>query len=431
MKETKDVVACVVDHGQFVYVARRLARDFKQVYYTCDYESGYPSTRQGAIGDGFGDIERVDSLWQVKKSCDLFVFPDIGFANEQNELIAQGFPVWGTHGIDWMETERGLFLEQLGDLKMEVPPYRSIKGTTALREYFKDAEDVYVKISRWRGDWETFHWRSWDQDEIELIARELKVGKIKDEITFYVFDALDIEVEDGVDTWCIDGEWPSVVMHGMEKKDKFFIGTFQEFDDVPDEVREVNEKLSEFFQTFGYRGAFSSEVCITKDKTPYFTDPTCRFGSPPSQIQMEMIDNWGDVVWAGANGVCVDPVQVAKFGVQGIVQVGSDPVTVRESCVDISPDVEQWLKCSYCYGAGKTTVFPVQPEDSCRAWLIGIGDTIQGAIDHFTSNLAGLPDGATCSLDGLPDLLDEIRTAERMGMTFTDQPVPSPEDVHA
>lgn len=408
----------VVDHGQFPYIAQRLSRELNVAYYSPD-ERAMPLLREGSIGDGFPEVKRVRGIWD--KRVNTYCFPDIGFESEQKMLDSMAYACWGAQSGDRLEWDRGYFLKTLAQVGLEVPPHRVLYGMAALKSYLQGAQDKWIKVSKWRGDWETLHWRSWAEDEIELISRELRLGPLKEHITFYVFDELDIAVEDGVDTWCIYGNWPKTVIHGMEKKDKFFIATFTDYDKLPKEMRQVNEAIGPVLARHQYRGAFSTEVCITPDKTPYFTDATCRFGSPPSQLQMEMIGNWGEIVWEGARGNLVEPVIEHQFGIQGVVELCAD--ASEWAVLDLPKELRQWVKCSFCGELDGKIVFPPM-EGVLRAWLLGVGDSIQDAIAHFKDNAEMLPDGAHCSMEGLDDLLEEVKTAENMGMEFTTEPVP-------
>jgi hypothetical protein len=172
-----------------------------------------------------------------------------------------------------------------------------------------DKEDRWIKISRFRGDFETLHWRSWDEDSNRLDAFAVKFGPFREQINFYVFEPIDTDIEDGCDTWCIDGAYPELVIHGMEAKDKAYIGTWQKYSDLPEPLRRVGDAFSPILAGFDYRSFFSTEVRITEDGEPYFIDPTCRAGSPPSQVMTEMIANYSEIIWGGANGkgerVCI------------------------------------------------------------------------------------------------------------------------------
>ena len=86
-----------------IAIARRLARDMKHVYVFFPTEESFPTVNKAIIGDGFPDIERAESIWDVKDECDLFVFPDIYYVGEQTELEEQGKAVWGSRNADRYE----------------------------------------------------------------------------------------------------------------------------------------------------------------------------------------------------------------------------------------------------------------------------------------------------------------------------------------
>lgn len=273
MKPVSDVVCTVVDHGLFLPIALKLAEQMKHVYYFSPVESMMPKLADGMIGEGFDNLTRINSPWEAEHA-DLFVFPDIGFGPLQKHLREMGKPVWGHNGGDILETHRGRHLMKLNELEMDLPPFEIVKGMANLRAYLKDVEDKYIKISKWRGDWETFHWRSWCEDEGALDQSAYHLGPGKELITFYVFDAIDTDIEDGIDTYCIDGQWPKLVVHGMERKDKGFLCAVQEMDKISKAVTIVNDLFGPVLGEYGYRGFFSSEVRI-KDEFSYFIDPTC------------------------------------------------------------------------------------------------------------------------------------------------------------
>lgn len=422
-------ITCVVaDHGLFLPVARRLARDFKKVFYWTPHEKAFPSV-QDMIGDGFPDIERVDSVWEVKDECQLFVFPDVGFSPMQKELLSQGKSVWGARDADRLEISRGKFLKALAATYLPVPVFDAIRGMTALRDHLEPLDDKYVKISRFRGDCETFHYRDWGSDEATLDALAVKLGPWKEEIVFYVLDPIETDIEDGCDAYCIDGKWPSLVIHGMEMKDKAYIGTFQKFDDLPDEVRVVNEAFAPILAQYQYRSFFSTEVRITKDGESYFIDPTCRAGSPPSQIMCEMIGNLGEIIWSGANGELVEPEPVSKFGVQALICAKGDKTAWRT--IEFPDELDQWVKFGNCCKIKGRLCFPPDAgrDGNEIGWLVGIGDTMDDAINSLKEHSEELPDGVTCDYSVLADLLKEINEAEGKGMEFSEQPIPEPSSI--
>lgn len=424
--KTSDITCCVVDKGLFLHLAIRLARDYKRVMYWSPWESAFPSCHQSVIGDGFKEIERVESIWEVKDECDLFVFPDVGYGPLQRELRGQGYPVWGHMGGDELELYRGKFMDVLKDVGLPEPTFEKITGITALRDHLRNVTDKYIKVSLYRGDFETFHFRSWEEDRVEIDVWSVRFGAIGEQVIFYVFDPIDTEIEDGMDSYCIDGQWPTVAFHGMECKDKFLIGTVVNIEEIPEEVTLVNDKIGPVLGEYGYRGFFSTEVRITKDKESYFIDPTCRCASPPSQVMGELYENLGEIIWNGAHGVCIDPEPTAKFGVQGMLNVSGEKTDWKS--FDLPDELERWVKPSFACKVDSALCFPPQEHDSLCGWLTATGDTILGAIEAFRELQKALPDGVTVDDSGIPKLLEEIKEAEKMGMEFTDQKVPEPQE---
>jgi len=430
MSKVKDIVACVVDHGRFVHVARTLGEQYAKVYYTSPEERDCPLMRETSVGDGFEEMERVESLWTVSDQVDVAIFPDIGFAGEQWELRRQGIPVWGCGDAGELEWNKGLFLRELEKSGLEVPPHRIIKGLTNLKLYLKEEEDKYIKIDKHRGDFETMHWTSWDEMEGELDSYAVRFGPLKEHVIFYVFDAIETELEDGIDAWRAGGKWPETVLHGMECKDKAFIGTMAKFSDLPDEVRCANEAFGHILDRLTVRGAmkFSTEVRITEDKKSFFNDPTCRFGSPPSQGECLLIKNLGEIIYRGALDDMVEPETEDDFVVQALVTC-SDRDDWRSWRLD--EEVESHLKSAFCCRTdGKLCLAPITEYHSKEAgYLCDTGKTMKAAIESLRDLKDKLPCELKCEFASLADLLKEIQEAESKGMEFTDQPVPEPETI--
>lgn len=426
MKETSDVVACVIDHGLFLPIAQKLAEQYKHVYWWSPWDDGFPKLEHGMVGDGFDNITRVKNIWKVKSKCDLFVFPDVGFDGLQSELTSQGYPVWGHHGGDQLESMRGLFMETVKEVGMEVPTFETITGITALREFLKDKKDKWIKISRWRGDWETLHWRDWSHDEMTLDKYAYRLGPLKDHLKFYVFDPIDTDIEDGIDTYCINGKWPKTVMHGMECKDRSYLCSVQPLEDIDERVRIVTDKFGDVLARYGYRGFFSCEVRIQGD-TSYFIDPTCRAASPPSQVMTELFSNLGEIIWGGANGELVEPEPSAEFGVQSLISCEREKGEWK--VLDIPPELKQWVKCGYACEIDGRLCIPPNPLENALGWLTATGDSIQSAISSLKEHCEALPDGFKCDVDSMAHLLKEAHEAQEEGIELTEQPIPEPKVV--
>ena len=162
----------------------------------------------------------TDDFWLHKKEINTFCFPDVRHCGEQIELRSQGLAVWGAgHGMD-LELSREFFLRKLEELGLDVPPYDVIVGITNLRLFLKDKKDIYIKVSKWRGSWETCCFRSWEESEYMLDVWAVRFGGVKESVRFICFPKIETDLEIGADTYCVDGQWPSQMLHGIERKDR-------------------------------------------------------------------------------------------------------------------------------------------------------------------------------------------------------------------
>ena len=430
-KNIKDVVCCVQDHGRFVHIARTLGNAYAKVFYTSPEERDCPLLREASVGQGFDEIERVKSLWDVKDECSLFVFPDIGFEAEQRELRSQGLPVWGCGDAGLLESDKGLFLDTLSETDLPVAPHTIIKGLTNLMLHLKEEEDKYIKIDFYRGDFETMHWTCWAEMEGELDSYAVRFGKLKEQVVFYVFDAIDAEIEDGVDAWCVGGEWPETVLHGVENKDKSYIGTLQKFSELPEEVRCVNDCFGPILNKLTNGGAmkFSTEVRITDEGESFMIDPTCRFGSPPSQGECLLIKNLPEIIYRGALGEMVEPDTEDEFVVQAFLSLSGDRDEWKS--VELDDELDEHIKGGFCCKVDGVLCLPPITEyhTSEVGYLCATGKTMKSAIENLRDLKDKLPCSLKCEFNSLADLLKEIHEAEESGMPFTEEIVPEPEEI--
>lgn len=423
MKPIHEVVACVVDHGLFPHIALAMAEQCETVFYCGPSEKVMRRFEDDAVGDGFEKIRRIESPFQVEDIADVFVFPDTGFRYEQLKLLKDGKAVWGHHGADVLECHKGEFLNVLAKLGMEVPPHTVVKGFDKLVAHLRDKEDKWVKVSKWRGDWETFHWRNETLDGDFLRGHPYNRCPARALFTFYIFDKIDTTIEDGIDTWCIDGKWPKNVLHAMERKDKSLLGAIQPMKDIHESVRFVNDKFGPYLgENFGYRGPFSTEV-----RPPYFIDPTCRFGSPPSQLQTVLIKNLPEVIYRGALGEVVEPEHDDVFGAQVLITADRD----KEEYLtfDMDPELRPFVKSAFCFEIDGIVRIAPNPLENWAGWLVATGKSVRHVVDLLKERKEMLPPGFDCDITSLADLLRELEDAEKKGIEISDHEVPPQEIV--
>ena len=310
---------CVVDNGLFIELAIMLSKSFGKVYYYSPWQSGFVKSNSIIIGEGVPNIERINYVFDIINKVDLWVFPDVYFSDMQVYLASIGKRVFGSRKGDELELYRKESKEHFKKLGLPVGKYAVVKGLDDLREYLKQHDNVYIKLSFTRGDTETFHSENYDNIEPKLDELEHTLGAVKHIKEFIVEDAIDDAVETGIDTICIDGKFPDHAMVGIEVKDKGYIGKIRKYSELPKEITHFNDVISDTLKKYKYRNFYSTEIRVTKEHKDFMTDLCSRAGSPPNELYQNMYLNLADIMWFGAEGECLDVEFKDEYGAEVLI----------------------------------------------------------------------------------------------------------------
>lgn len=415
------------DHGFFLPVARKLAESFGRVYYTTPWEKAYPSLNDAILGDGFGDVSRVNDLWEVKSKVDLFVFPDIYHCGMQKELAEQGYRVWGARdGMD-LEVKREFFLSKLKELGLDVPEYEVVVGVSALRNYLRDKENIYIKLSKYRGSFETKCFRNWKLDEGLLDLWAVRFGGVREAIRFICFPEIETKLEIGCDTYNVDGRWPSWVLHGIEKKDSAYLSSVTALDAMPEELTDIMHRFSGYLASVNYRQFWSMEVRVAEEGN-FFIDATTRGGLPSTASQMDLWKNYAEILWHGADGEMVEPQYEENYSAECMVKVHGEDGAWES--IDLDPELKKHVKLCDCCEVGDLAWFPSDEKAIEEVgWLCTTGGTPTEVAKEMNRLADMLPDGADAAVESLADIIREVEEANSKGIPFADDPMPDPEIV--
>jgi hypothetical protein len=409
----KDKTVCVIDCGLFIELAALLAKSFGKVYYYSEWVSSFPKSNTILVGKGIPGVTRIDAIWKHVQEIDLFVFPDVYQGPLQIQLEMMGKRVWGARLGEDLELNRVGSKEHMKKIGIDIGPYTVVKGIDALREHLKKNKDQFVKISRTRGDMETFHSKNYKLIEPRLDELEHSLGEKKRYMEFVCEDAINDAVEIGYDGYTIDGQFAKKGTWGVEIKDKAFVMKTQSYDSMPKAVTDVNEKLVKTFKSYRYRGFYSSELRLTKDGKAFMIDPCARMGSPPGELMQIMFKNLPEILWNGAEGKLVEPEFAAPWGAE--VLIHSPWADKNWQAVEFPADMRDNVKLrNLTIMGGKYYVVPHHlglPEIGA---VVALGDTMQEAIDsckelaaqvegYFVSNYAEGLDAAQGEFDKLSE----------------------------
>lgn len=403
--------------GDYTHLAEAVVDDFEQVLYWTPSDASFRRARDLLPGIGLDGIERIDDLFDHLDRCDLVVFPDVGYAGLQTYLRRQGMPVFGSGDADRLERDRAFLKKVCEQLDIQTAAGVGVRGLDALRGILNTSSSLWVKLSWFRGDGETFEHQSpiLSRDTLNEIA--MKLGPYGSLAEFVVETPIADDdgpcVEIGFDTFCADGVFPSRGLFGYEVKDSAFVGSSAY---LSDRLRSTQQKLRPALQAFAYRGAFSSETRENSEGT-YFIDATCRFGSPPSELQSKMITNLGEILWGYANGEVVEPEFAARYGAQIVLR--SSTFEERPIAVQIDrPD--RTAIHGHCNIDGVDWAVSMN-EIAEMGGAIGLGDTMEAAIAEATEVAKSIK-GTGISYDSgaLTKVLETVHEGENLGIRWSD-----------
>lgn len=432
MSELSPITACVCDSDRslFLPLAMHLARSrqFKRVLYHTDAQRSFPTVGECSLGSGFEGFDRVDDFWlpKVKNDIELFIFPDISRAGTQLELESQGKIVWGSRQGDTYEIWRELFHKTLEKIGLEPPDNHVCQGLDELWEFLGDKENVWIKVSRVRGTHETTKFRNMRLDEGLLYRWGMKYGPLLNKIRFIVCFEIPTELEIGADTYSIDGKWPSLMLHGLEKKDRAYFSAVTERDKMPDQIQEILDAFGPELAKHRYRNQISFEDRVAKDKH-YWIDATQRGGLPSSASQYTAWSNLPEIIYHGAQGEMVDPVPSCKFTAECILTLKGDKD--EWGVTEIPPELAEWMNCGAACEVDGLICFHPDPSQTGNeiGWLCATGDTMEEVVENMKGYADALPDGVDADTDALVDLLQEVHEEEKQGIQFSDDTPPEPQ----
>lgn len=427
MKDVSQIKACVVDYGYFIELASRLAIDLDTVFYHAPTDSEFQEVKTSVQGDGIEGVERIREFLtpEIISETDLFIFPDIGYAGVQRYLRSIGKAVWGSFRATEYEIYRTKFIDLLKEVNLPVVKSQKIIGLSNLKKHLADCENKWIKVDRFRGNMETWKHIDFERSENKLDELAIEFGAVKEHIVFVVQDNLKSDVEAGYDGWTIDGQFPQKCFHGFEEKNELYLASQVEYENLPQQILEVNEALIPVFKETGYRNWCASEIRI-KDGVPYFIDPTFRIPGMSGEHQLETCSNISEVIWAGANGIIVEPEFTHLFAAAATLHHSDGDGWLT---MGVPKEIRKWIKLNHFFQLDGLYHFAPRCNDEVGL-VIGVGDSIKEAIGHLKDNFEAL-DGEQVSIefDNFKDLLEEATEATDQGIEFTDQPIPSPAEV--
>lgn len=418
MEDLKSKTVCCVDNGLFAELARTLSRTFGKVYYTSPWVADFPSSTKVELGEGFPEYERVRDIWEVIDEVDLFVFSDLHQGPLQEYLVSQGKRVFGCRRGDELETARTEAKAYFTELGIPQAKYEVVQGLTALRKFIKGRKDkLWIKISLTRDDTETFPVCGYEGSKNRLDKFAADLGPAAEHMEFIVEDDLPDTLDIAIDTYCIDGKYPKLALLGTEKKDEGYICVVKNWSDMPPALSSIYETLGPTLEKYEYRNVLSLESRMEKNVT-YLCDPCCRGGSPPFELQLNMIENLAEIMWEGADGKLVEPKYTGKFGAQFIIE--SKWSVDNPLLVEFPAKYREKIKFRYATMFGdQLWIMPQHSDTPGFASIVVTGDTLDECFEEaqkIADEIKGI--GVEVNMGSMSGLTNNIEEFAKMGVRF-------------
>lgn len=407
----------VWDNGLFLSFALRMAQKggFGHVlYYNDDRRRGRPSFQECSVGKGYSQIEVVKSPWRALDRADAVAFPDVMDWEAQVWLREQGIPVWGAAQGAELELYRYYAKKIMEAVGLPVGPYVLIKGVPALRDYLKKNQNQVLKVSYVRGLMESRKHLKWWLSKNFIDGLEYRLGPLAEEQEFIVEEIIDSTIEIGGDQIFVK-QFPKIAINGAEIKDRAYLGCVQRYEDLPDELREVNDALAPVLAKCGYANFFSTEGRKAKDGTFYPIDLTCRQGSPSGEAQLAVWTNLPQIVWAGAHGEHLEPEYGGKWVAQAMMFNKGDDADWCPVSIPKENEADVRLYYSMKKGDEHYVIPQVNGFDEIGS-VVQLGDTREEAVERCKALCKRIEGHIDIHTEALDEAVEEFDRMEKKGM---------------
>lgn len=424
------IEACVtlVDSGLFTELAVRLTREFTKVRSFVPWADEFPMINDRVVGSGLADVEWIEDpyLDEIFDTTDVYIYPDIFYAGEQQLVQRAGGKTWGSNIGDRLETGRAWFPKLQKELGLPTAQITEVRGWTNLCDYLKaNDHHCFIKTtSKIRGSWETKEFHDFEQAEYWLWKKRVDLGCAAEHVLFSIEEPIESPYETGIDTYCVDGQFPKTPMQGIEVKGKLILSSTQRLSRTPKPLDDALAALAPELKKRRYRNFLSAEF-----RKKILTDFCARAPNPGIGVEMEMTKNLGEIIYHGAHGELVEPVYEFDYGIQAAIFHDDDKELAKQ--FRLPDDLRRWVKLmEFCKDGGKYQIIPRPPYGEKIGWLLGVGNSIEEAAKHLFKNAEQLKKYPfDIKTDCLEEALKQAEAMQEEGLEFADQKLPDPEKV--
>jgi len=403
----------IYDYGLCISIAQKLGEKFNKVYYYVPWADAFPKSDKALIGDGLQDenVYRITNFWDYVDNVDLICFFDTYNYDIVEYLREHNYRVFGAGLGEMLENDRWYGRTIQNEVGLPTQQTVKIIGIENLKKFLKSNNNKYIKISRFRGDIETFYHEDYESSKLFLDYLTATVEPKQDKIEFIVEEVIE-GIEPGYDGFVVDGKYPDIAMWGYEMKGTGYVSKVDKYANFPEPIRLVNDKLSEVFERLKTKSMFSTEIRVNKEGIGYLIDPTVRSAMPvPTAVELEIYDNLPEFIWEASDGNVIDLQPIAKYGAG--VSLNSD--WASEHWLEIHIKDEEVLPyIKFRRFMKQNNKYYIVPGFSSVCSVIGLGDKISDAVEMVKENVKKISgfelDHSTSGLDNIMELIEKGET---------------------
>lgn len=299
----------ILDGGEQVNIAERLGKDVGKVFYFVPWYESDPKIKRPYIGHNLEGVEVIYDFWDYVKNSDRIFFPDCYYEDWAKIASEMGCAVIGSGKAAVLEYNKETMRDECAKVGLKLAKAVKVKGLNNLIKALKNKEGWWVKPVIFRGESETWQYKS----ELTAKARfdniSLTLGPFAEDFEFLIEEPIE-GLEMGVDGITVNETFLGPMILG-KTSGYSFLGRVINPEEVPEPIKMTNSKLLKLFGDYGARNFFGTEEMILEGgKDSIFLDLASRFSnSHVSGIFTELIKNFSEVLYSlGGDEDIVDPI---------------------------------------------------------------------------------------------------------------------------
>ena len=426
---------CLDPTGIYTTHANALAAKGKnKVYYSTNTDRAFPTLEEFAPGKDFEYLTKedhpydlvvekgdeidciccFDSTWQGLIYLFKEIYPKL-YPNHKISIFGAGL------GARIEEDREGFkkILKRLGldvgdklnhDQKGKAGDYYIAHGIDELEELNKKHGELYIKLDKFRGTFETQKLAKYEDEVIDGTFDQMRIdlGPPFKNSQKFIVECPVKGLETGYDIFVNKTGILKKTLWGMEFKKGPYAGTTKP---MPPILQNSAERMAKFLKALDYRAPFSTENILTKDGKDFLEDPTPRGPLPLSVGYPVWIKNWDEVVYKiGLNeDVNIDIRSTYVLAVPLYSAEGKESY-VR---IKIDPAHRKNIQFRGVCGDGKSNYFGIKGYEMMAAIVLE-GNDLEKLIEQAKEEVEfaefeGKQDYQLAILDKFPELISEAK----------------------